>query len=153
MCIRDSSKDHAEFYEEGNQIGLRDLGSTNGTFVNGEPLTGQTLLKENDIVQFATIVFRIGSAQVTTDHHTIQEDVCDQALAMIQFERLISDGGLYPHYQPIVTLQDQERVGYEILGRSRLFGLQSPHEMFHACLLYTSPSPRDATLSRMPSSA
>ena len=128
-CI---SKEHAEFYEEDNQVGLRDLGSTNGTFVNGEPLTGQMLLKENDIVQFATIVFRIGSAQVTTDHHTIPEDVCDQALAMIQFERLISDGGLYPHYQPIVTLQDQERVGYEILGRSRLFGLQSPHEMFHA---------------------
>ena len=24
---------------------------------------------------------------------------------------------------------------------------------FHVCLLYTSPSPRDATLSRMPSSA
>ena len=24
---------------------------------------------------------------------------------------------------------------------------------FHNCLLYTSPSPRDATLSRMPSSA
>ena len=26
-------------------------------------------------------------------------------------------------------------------------------EMFFTCLLYTSPSPRDATLSRMPSSA
>ena len=26
-------------------------------------------------------------------------------------------------------------------------------EKGHACLLYTSPSPRDATLSRMPSSA
>ena len=26
-------------------------------------------------------------------------------------------------------------------------------ELFCACLLYTSPSPRDATLSRMPSSA
>ena len=25
--------------------------------------------------------------------------------------------------------------------------------LFQACLLYTSPSPRDATLSRMPSSA
>ena len=25
--------------------------------------------------------------------------------------------------------------------------------VFNACLLYTSPSPRDATLSRMPSSA
>ena len=26
-------------------------------------------------------------------------------------------------------------------------------ELFSTCLLYTSPSPRDATLSRMPSSA
>ena len=26
-------------------------------------------------------------------------------------------------------------------------------QMFYICLLYTSPSPRDATLSRMPSSA
>ncbi len=128
-CI---SKNHAEFYLEGNQIGLRDLGSTNGTYVNGEPLIGEVLLKENDIVQFATIVFRVGSALVATDHHTIQEDVCDQALAMIQFERLISDGGLHPHFQPIVTLETQERIGYEVLGRSRLFGLQSPHEMFHA---------------------
>ena len=28
-----------------------------------------------------------------------------------------------------------------------------PHAESNACLLYTSPSPRDATLSRMPSSA
>ena len=27
------------------------------------------------------------------------------------------------------------------------------HGQYHDCLLYTSPSPRDATLSRMPSSA
>ena len=27
------------------------------------------------------------------------------------------------------------------------------HKWFNICLLYTSPSPRDATLSRMPSSA
>ena len=51
---------------------------------------------------------------------------------MIQFERLISDGGLYPHFQPLVRLDDQSRIGYEVLGRSRLFGLQSPQEMFHA---------------------
>ena len=28
-----------------------------------------------------------------------------------------------------------------------------PHDLFIACLLYTSPSPRDGLLSRMPSSA
>ena len=29
----------------------------------------------------------------------------------------------------------------------------SPESLYESCLLYTSPSPRDATLSRMPSSA
>lgn len=129
-CI---SKNHAEIIlDQDGCLALRDLGSTNGTYVNGEVLRGETRLKENDIIQFATIVFRVGSAKVATDHHTIHEDVCDQALAMIQFERLISDGGLYPHFQPIVRLDNQERIGYEVLGRSRLFGLQSPYEMFHA---------------------
>ena len=32
-------------------------------------------------------------------------------------------------------------------------GITGPHYTIGACLLYTSPSPRDATLSRMPSSA
>ena len=34
-----------------------------------------------------------------------------------------------------------------------VLGLSLPHSSTMACLLYTSPSPRDATLSRMPSSA
>ena len=38
------------------------------------------------------------------------------------------------------------------LGNSRIVNLQ-PGQLAQTCLLYTSPSPRDATLSRMPSSA
>ena len=34
-----------------------------------------------------------------------------------------------------------------------LFGGEMINVIFNSCLLYTSPSPRDATLSRMPSSA
>lgn len=129
-CI---SKSHAELTFSGDgKLMLRDLGSTNGTYVNGEAITGQVEINEDDIVQFATIVFRAGSDDVQSVGNTITEDVCDQALAIIQFERLISDGGLYPHFQPIVTLADQKRIGYEVLGRSRLFGLHSPHEMFTA---------------------
>lgn len=130
-CI---SKNHAEltFRADGSLI-LRDLGSTNGTYVNGEQIVTDTIVREDDIIQFATIVFRVGADDFESNAgHTIAEDVCDQALAIIQFERLISDGGLYPHFQPIVTLADQKRIGYEVLGRSRLFGLQSPHEMFTA---------------------
>lgn len=129
-CI---SKNHAELtFGDDGQLILRDLGSTNGTYVNGQAITGEVVVNEDDIIQFATIVFRVGSADVASVGNTVAEDVCDQALAIIQFERLISDGGLYPHFQPIVTLADQERIGYEVLGRSRLFGLHSPHEMFTA---------------------
>ena len=39
-----------------------------------------------------------------------------------------------------------------ILGHKDCGGIKSGHSM-HACLLYTSPSPRDGLLSRMPSSA
>ena len=40
------------------------------------------------------------------------------------------------------------------VGSVLLFGDRPPDHMRDiACLLYTSPSPRDATLSRMPSSA
>ncbi len=133
-CI---SKNHAVITQssEGTLV-LRELGSTNGTFVNGKQLFDEVELKENDLVHFAALVFRVGRQQRPTaesnHHNTIQEDVCDQALAMIQFERLISDGGLYPHFQPLVVLEDQSRIGYEVLGRSRLFGLQTPQEMFHA---------------------
>ena len=34
-----------------------------------------------------------------------------------------------------------------------IFGEEIDYDKFNNCLLYTSPSPRDATLSRMPSSA
>ena len=131
-CI---SKKHAIInVEVDGTLVLRELGSTNGTFVNGKQVHGEITIKENDLVHFAAIVFRVGakSKNDSIQHNTIHEDVCDQALAMIQFERLISDGGLYPHFQPLVRLDDQSRIGYEVLGRSRLFGLQSPQEMFHA---------------------
>jgi len=130
-CI---SKNHAEIVEsENGGLILRELGSTNGTFVNGQQVNGETEIFENDLIHFAAIVLRVGTKNSDTQHtNTIAEDVCDQALAMIQFERLISDGGLYPHFQPLVRLEDQSRIGYEVLGRSRLFGLQSPQEMFQA---------------------
>lgn len=130
-CI---SKDHAVIKETPAGLVLEELSSTNGTFVNGAKVEGEIAIHENDLIHFASIVFRVGSKDqaAPANTHTIQEDVCDSALAMIQFERLISDGGLYPHFQPLVRLDDQSRIGYEVLGRSRLFGLQTPYEMFNA---------------------
>ena len=129
-CI---SKNHAEILNGlDDQLILRDLGSTNGTYVNGEPVTEDIALKDGDLIQFATIVFRVGRENKESQCNTVEESTGDQALAMVQFDRLINDGGLFPHFQPIVRLEDQSRIGYEVLGRSRLFGLQNPMDMFFA---------------------
>ena len=48
------------------------------------------------------------------------------------------------------TIYLYERSGKGILGEA---GRNLIIEKYDNCLLYTSPSPRDATLSRMPSSA
>ena len=48
--------------------------------------------------------------------------------------------------KPLHLLQYDERTKKFELGAEALDALRN-------CLLYTSPSPRDATLSRMPSSA
>ena len=54
------SGSHAEFITRpDDQLVLRDLDSTNGTFVNGERITGEVLLQEDDIVQLGASEFRV----------------------------------------------------------------------------------------------
>ena len=127
------SKEHAELFERENALWLRDLESTNGTYVNGKRIHSEIRLKEGDIVQFATVIFRVGrEEQLGTEVGTIQEDTCDRAMAVIQFDRLIQDQAVVPFYQPIVQVDDGSlrTVAYEVLGRSRLFGLRTPKQMF-----------------------
>ena len=53
-----------------------------------------------------------------------------------------------------VVTQLIDRNFVEITGPVDLTGIKRRRvNINHICLLYTSPSPRDATLSRMPSSA
>ena len=58
--------------------------------------------------------------------------------------------------QLIQKLQrEKRRLERERQARKQAEGILEAKalELYHVCLLYTSPSPRDATLSRMPSSA
>ena len=49
------SSRHAEIVVEDGQVLLRDLGSTNGTFLNGEQVTGEHPLKEGDEIYFGGV--------------------------------------------------------------------------------------------------
>jgi EAL domain-containing protein (putative c-di-GMP-specific phosphodiesterase class I) len=125
---------HAEIYLVGQTPHVRDLGSTNGTYVNGKPVRGAEPLKLGDLIQFADAAFRLSQDITGGDSLTVSDadHACSQALSLMQFEKLMSEQAVTPFYQPIITLENLQLVGYEVLGRSRLFGLNTPHDMFLA---------------------
>jgi DNA-binding NarL/FixJ family response regulator len=53
-------------------VWLEDLGSTGGTFVNGEPVTGSQALRHGDLVRFGTVETRFEdrSASMETEDAT-----------------------------------------------------------------------------------
>ncbi|WP_246105958.1 EAL domain-containing protein [Rosistilla ulvae] len=127
------SSAHASLWTEEGQLWLQDLGSTNGTFVNGQRISQPVRLGEEDLVHFAEALFRIRRQSVGASMSgTIPQNVCDQALALVQFDRLMSERLVVPHFQPIVQMADSEMLGFEILGRGRVFGLESVGAMFEA---------------------
>ena len=53
-----TSRHHAEIHRAGSGFVINDLGSTNGTLVNGEKLTADRRLSDGDIVTVGTINLR-----------------------------------------------------------------------------------------------
>jgi len=141
---------HAELRRDGECLELADLSSRNGTFVNGRRVTGTQRVRAEDLLQFGAAAFRLQNqtqAQVQPSlNATCQsEDVGDLALALAQFEKLVSDASVVPVYQPIVRADNSEIIAYEALARSRLFGLDKPALMFQAAGYFQM----EAELSRM----
>jgi EAL domain-containing protein (putative c-di-GMP-specific phosphodiesterase class I) len=125
---------HAELCEQNGKLILRDLKSTNGTYVNGRRVVSEVELAEDDLVQFADVAFRLRrqSARLNGHNSTVCEDVVDRAIALVQFDKLMRDRLVIPFFQPIIDLRTQVTLAHEVLGRSNLFGLESPGAMFQA---------------------
>jgi pSer/pThr/pTyr-binding forkhead associated (FHA) protein len=56
------SSHHAEILLQGNEVRIKDLGSTNGTFINGEQIT-EAVLKPGQILRLGTIEMRLESPE------------------------------------------------------------------------------------------
>jgi EAL domain-containing protein (putative c-di-GMP-specific phosphodiesterase class I) len=133
LCLgrRSVSGIHAEFISEGEALVLRDLQSTNGTFVNGDRIADRIEVHQGDLIQFADMPFRLGCQSKESDSRTIQEDVYDRALGFVQFDKLLHERAIVSYFQPIIDLRDCRTIAYEILSRSRLIGLETPAAMFY----------------------
>lgn len=141
---------HAELRRKADGLELVDLSSRNGTFVNGKRVSGAELVNDADLLQFGAAAFRLqhqnqNQAQSALNATCQSEDIGDLALALAQFEKLISEASVVPVYQPIVTAASAEIYAYEALARSRLFGLDKPALMFQAAEYFHM----EAELSRL----
>jgi pSer/pThr/pTyr-binding forkhead associated (FHA) protein len=52
------SSHHAEIILRGNDVVIKDLGSTNGTYINGEKIT-EAVLKPGQVLKFGTVELRL----------------------------------------------------------------------------------------------
>ena len=73
----DVSGRHASVVRHGEAFVLRDLGSTNGTFVNGQRIAGDVALKDGDVIAF-------GQNGPVVEFHVLQE--ADAAAAAVASE-------------------------------------------------------------------
>jgi S1-C subfamily serine protease len=66
----DVSSQHAAIIRQGGAFVVRDLGSKNGTFVNGARTTGDAVLRDGDVIRF-------GSQGPTLEFHVLDADDAD----------------------------------------------------------------------------
>ena len=97
------SSHHAEIILRGNDVVIRDLGSTNGTFINGEKIT-EAVLKPGQTLRFGTIDLKLdtgeggaapagmGSAGVSTTPKKPKQSL-DQTVIIPQGVKLDELGG------------------------------------------------------------
>jgi len=116
------SKEHAELYREGGVLRVRDLGSTNGTYVNGERVA-EAPLAEGDALRVGDrellLVRELRAASGMRPGADPRESLLDpRASGQAQALRaLLVHGQVTCELQPIVALPEGGVVACEVLGR------------------------------------
>ena len=119
------SRYHSEIRISGGMLWIRDLGSTNGTFINKKKIKSAQLLEPDDVVSIGNYRFKVksvdGSITSATAHDTVFGTLSKKIIDFSSMEpkllQLIQGRNVIPHFQPIVRFSDQSTEGYEILGR------------------------------------
>lgn len=132
LADRRISRHHSEIRMSGDLLWIRDLNSTNGTYVNQKKIENALLLEPNYTISIGKYRFRIQATssspsfnEYETIHATLSEELqnLDSKCYEPKFRELICKRSVIPHFQPLITFSNMEVVGFEILGRIRNIGL------------------------------
>ena len=103
------SRAHAVIRRQSGAVWLEDLGSTGGTFVNGEPVTGSQALRHGDVVRFGTVETRF------EDRSALMES--DEATEMIELPPVEDKPVLSPRQQEVLDFLKDGLTNPEIAAR------------------------------------
>jgi pSer/pThr/pTyr-binding forkhead associated (FHA) protein len=114
------SRRHCELLEDGEALTLRDLGSSNGTFVNGKRVLGQQQLKHGDEVTLGAVTLRVAqlgqaisgpvaSPKLKAGDTAVVEAIPDEAEEE-EFELEFDDETLAPEVEGIPLADDNTVV-------------------------------------------
>lgn len=120
---RQVSKEHTEIFPTGKEFRIRDLGSTNGTFVNGQRVDEAPLIN-GDIIHVAHKELRFAyEPPESNERDVLVTEPADSLLpaSVIRGSKHLREM-LTQHcgrvvFQPIVLLGTRQKIGYEALGR------------------------------------
>ncbi|MDJ0958427.1 MAG: EAL domain-containing protein [Arenicellales bacterium] len=118
----DVSRVHAEFDQVAGSVILRDLGSTNGTYVNRRKLKSDVILQDGDVIHFANLELRLIKQSIPstdTSKTLVGMETLSEKLGpgIRELQELLDSRAVTAVYQPIVTANQADVYGYEILGR------------------------------------
>jgi EAL domain-containing protein (putative c-di-GMP-specific phosphodiesterase class I) len=144
LAAESVSKVHAEIYEDAGNLRIRDLKSTNGTFVNGEAVEDGPI-REGDVLHLGDVEFRVGvpasppapeppeaSDPATTVSLGRRPKGARSMPGAREMQELLRDGSVTIAFQPIVRIPGGVPEAYEALGRGTHPGLpQSPLDLLN----------------------
>jgi hypothetical protein len=87
------SSHHCEVHLRGSEVVIKDLNSTNGTFINGQQITGEAVLKPGQILRLGQIEMRLESDEAKAP---AEKKLPDQTMFIPQGVKLGSDTGTKP---------------------------------------------------------
>ena len=106
------SKLHCVFLMDGSKLTIRDLKSTNGTFVNSQKLEGNAELKDGDLVRVGPLVFAV-HVEAAAQSIPMPED--DDAMQWLMGSSSVEEGPAEPS------------VGSTIMDMKVMAGEQGQH--------------------------
>jgi DNA-binding response OmpR family regulator len=83
------SREHACVRREGWRVVLEDLGSTNGTFLNGQRITDVVQLRDGDQIKVGDVLFVFHDPDVTYQDTVLPELEMDIAAGLVRVNRQI----------------------------------------------------------------